>query len=116
MNVLLLTSIIFITVAFHAFIKNFIFYSVSWLGLMITSLLYHSSYNTEIYYYFDQCMIYAVVTMGLYKFLFIKEFLYTVIPIITFLMTIIIYKLKLAHHLFVHILGIIGHHSILLAF
>ena len=110
-NILLITSFLMITVVIHAIIKHQYLYGLAWFGLMITSLEYHTNGN---YATLDKIMIFSVVIIGLTLFIQITgEITSKLLPIITFISVIIIYFMNLADHFFVHIFGLIGHHSIL---
>ena len=133
-NILVFSSMVFITNVMIAYWYEYYIYSAIFLLLLITSLWHHSC-NTNISYIFDKIAIFMVVLYGGY--LFYKkcvnseklQLIYVAIIISTFLSTIYLYyggyicenycfhkdvQESEWFHALMHILSSVGHHFIIL--
>ena len=127
-----------ITITIHAFIKKKYLYALAWLGLTISSVFYHSidkfvdKCHKSVLSTLDKLMIILVIIFGMYEIftntlnlqssnLHLQTDLQTtnliklIIPVVAFISVGIIYITNLMEHHWVHLISILGHHSILLA-
>jgi hypothetical protein len=128
-NFLLYTSLLFITNAITAHYNNYNLYSLFFMLLTTTSLIYHTK-NSLIHNLLDKCSILSIVIYGAYLTYIKKDnniFLLLCI-IISFLSTVFLYSygyltkkycfdknkyIGNLYHSFLHIISCIGHHLII---
>jgi hypothetical protein len=130
-NILVLSSLIFITNMTTAFIYKKYIYSFLFLLLTITSVIYHS--NANIYtHILDKIVIAFVVSYGAYK-LYNKaqkkNYIFVVIVLLLFLLTIFLYiygyfikqfcfhndkRIGSRYHCFLHCISSLAHHMIII--
>lgn len=122
-----------ITITIHAFYKKKYLYALVWLGLTISSVFYHSidkfvdKCHKPVLNTLDKLMIILVITFGMYEINQIgsnfsnlqtnlqTNLLKLIIPVVAFISVGIIYITNLMGHHWIHLISILGHHSILLA-
>ncbi len=110
---LLITSTLFATNAYHALIKGHLMYGSEFILLFLTSLWYHydGKYNNRRAFICDQAAIMSIVLTGGYYTLMLPIEKMAA-PVLSFLITCLIYKMQLRHE-FVHLISCIGHHIII---
>ena len=125
MNILIISSLFFITNAFYARKKNYNLYSMFFIFLTLTSLICHSTEDNIYITITDKIAILSIVLYGFYLVLkkFSKDNIYIIVPIvITFLSTIYLHyyaKVKAdlvtsrKYHFILHLLSSIGHNLII---
>ena len=129
-NILVLSSLIFITNVINAFIYKQYVYSYLFIFLTITSLIYHSNTNkyTNI---LDKIGIFLIISYGTYNLhnnFHINKFIIVSIIFILFLLTIFLYVygyhtkqfcfngeicIGNKYHCFLHCISSLAHHLIL---
>ncbi len=127
------SALLFITNVVVCYYYKYYLYSALFAGLTVSSLIHHS-HKTLLSYWIDKLFVFSVVGYGGY--VFYKKFskniiniLYSIIAIITFLGTVILYYYGSMKGCFVfaedmkecdywhqilHLLSSVGHHSIIL--
>jgi cation transport ATPase len=126
------SSLLFITNVVVCYYYKYYLYASLFAGLTITSLIHHSQ-KTFLSYWIDKLFVFLVVGYGGYVFYnkFSKNIIniyYSIIAVLTFLGTIILYyygsfkgcfvfdeDIKKCDnwHQFLHLLSSVGHHSII---
>ncbi len=112
---LVATSTLFATNAYHALVKGHVFYGGAFSCLVLTSWWYHydGKYNNRRAFICDQAAMLSVVFTGAYN-VILSPVDQAVLPVLFFLATCLTYKLDIGHWL-VHVLASVGHHFIIAA-
>ena len=128
---LAITSLSLATNAIHALLKNYVVYGLAFVGLTITSLFYHTGSKTnttydQVWFWLDQACIYSVFVIGFYYVLKVP-LLYQLAAVLSISICILYYNYgKLTnqfvwdkqfgpiYHGFMHVVGALGHHAIMM--
>lgn len=114
-----LTSIAFSAVGIVCLLKGLNVYGVGWLGLMVTSILYHLSTHPNYIPMkkLDKAMVYLVVLIGVYYFTSVRSWIARIVAVLSFVVTCYLYYLVGSDeiHPFIHVSSIVGHLAIALA-
>ena len=127
-----ISSLFFITNVCHALYKHAYIYSIVFLFLLYTSLLWHSSDKSEYImkhtYWLDQVALILVFLVGLWYVIHIN-ILYKMLAFFSILIVLFLFyggkilnrycydpdeKTAAIYHSSIHIIGAIGHHCIML--
>ncbi len=112
---LVATSTLFATNAYHALVKGHVFYGGAFGCLTLTSWYYHydEKYNNRCAFIYDQAAMLTVVLTGAYNVILLPAD-QAVLPVLFFLATCLTYRFGIGHWL-VHVLASVGHHFIIAA-
>lgn len=119
----LVTSVMFLTLAAHAWLRGLWLYSLAWVGLSVTSVLVH---GWGLCRKVDKALVYAVVALGAYYYYVLVwvgqkhtlSYLLLTVPVVTFVGCVLLYHVvrDRVDHVWVHVLTMLGHHCILFGF
>jgi len=126
-----ISSLFFITTAYHAFSKNAYVYSTVFLFLLYTSLCWHLSDKKEFVmnhlYWLDQLALLLVFLVGLWYVLY-SSILIQLLAVLSISIVLFLFyggqllnrycydpdkETAIFYHCFMHIIGALGHHCIM---
>lgn len=111
------TSLCFSAMTVVCFFTSLHLYGLGWLGLTLSSSIYHySSHPSVLSKYIDKGMVYTVIAQGAYYFTYLTSPFLRIVAVVSFVAVCILYCIvrSKTYHPYVHLSSILGHLAIVM--